>query len=53
MAGQKKRGKVLSEKQIIVVKSILNSLADNKVIQRDSIDGDQELCDKVLDAIDR
>lgn len=53
VAGQKKRGKVLSEKQIIVVKSILNSLADNKVIQRDSIDGDQELCDKVLDAIDR
>lgn len=53
VAGQKKRGKVLSEKQIIVVKSILNSLADNNVIQRESIDGDQVLCDKVLDAIDR
>jgi len=53
VAGQKKRGKVLSEKQIIVVKSILINLADNKVVQRDSIDGDKELCDKVLDAIDR
>lgn len=53
VAGQKKRGKVLSEKQIIVVRSILNGLADNKVIQRNSIDGDQELCDKVLDSINR
>lgn len=53
VAGQKKRGKVLSEKQIDVVIGILNNLADNKVIQRNSIDGDQELCDKILDAIDR
>lgn len=53
VAGQKKRGRVLSERQLVVVKSVLNSLADNKVIQRDSIDGDQELCDKVLDAIAR
>lgn len=53
VAGQKKRGKVLSEKQIDVVMGILNNLVDNKVIQRNSIDGDQELCDKILDAIDR
>lgn len=53
VAGQKKRGKVLSEKQIVVVISILNDLADNNVIQRNSIDGDEELCDKVLDAIGR
>lgn len=53
VAGQKKRGKVLSEKQIEVVMSVLNRLADNNVIQRNSIDGDQELCDKVLDALDR
>lgn len=53
VAGQKKRGKVLSDKQIDVVIGILNSLVDNKVIQRNSIDGDQELCDKVLDALDR
>ena len=52
-AGQKKRGKVLSEKQIEALKNILNDLADNKVIQRNSIDGDSELCDKVLDAIER
>ena len=53
VAGQKKRGKVLSDKQIDVVIGILNNLVDNKVIQRNSIDGDQELCDKILDAIDR
>lgn len=52
-AGQKKRGKVLSEKQMGVLKDILNDLADNKVIQRNSIDGDEDLCDKVLDALDR
>jgi hypothetical protein len=53
VAGQKKRGKVLSDKQIGVLITIFHSLADNKVIQRDSIDGDSELCDKILDAIDR
>ena len=35
------------------LKNILNDLADNKVVQRNSIDGDCELCDRVLDAIDR
>lgn len=53
VAGQKKRGKVLSDKQIGVLMTILNNLADNNVIQRNSIDGDNELCDKILDAIDR
>jgi len=53
IAGQKKRGKVLSDKQISFLIDVLNDLADNKVIQRNSIDGDAELCDKVLDAIDR
>lgn len=53
VAGQKKRGKVMSEKQIAVVMEIMNDLADNNVIQRNSIDGDSELCDKVLDAIER
>lgn len=53
LAGQKKRGKALSERQIATLKDILNNLADNKVIQRNSIDGDEELCDKVLDALER
>ena len=52
-AVQKKRGKVLSEKQIATLINILNDLANNNVIQRESIDGDKELCDKILDAIDR
>lgn len=53
IAGQKKRGKVLSEKQIAVLMNILNNLADNNVIQHDSIDGDQDLCEQILDALDR
>lgn len=53
LAGQKKRGKVLNEKQLALLKDLLNNLADNKVIQRNSIDGDEELCDKVLDALER
>ena len=52
-AAQKKRGKVLSEKQIEILMDTLNDLADNNVIQRNSIDGDKELCNKVLDAIGR
>lgn len=52
-AVQKKRGKVLSGKQIDVLVSILNDFADNKVVQRNSIDGDEELCDKILDALGR
>ena len=35
------------------LKSNSHKLADNKVIQRNSIDGDEELCDKVLDALER
>ena len=53
VAGQKKRGKVLSDKQLPILIDILNKLVDNKIIQRKSIDGDTELCDKVLDAIER
>lgn len=53
LAGQKKRGKVLSEKQLSALMDMLKELADNSVIQRDSIDGDKELCNKVLDAIGR
>ena len=53
LAGQKTRGKVLSEKQLLALKDILNSLVDNNVIQRKSIDGDEEICDKVLDALGR
>ena len=53
LAGWKKRGKPLSDKQLAALIDILNNLADNNVIQRNSIDGDKELCDKVLDAINR
>ncbi len=53
LAGQKKRGKVLTEKQIAALINTLNILADNNVIQRNSIDGDKEICDKVLNALNR
>lgn len=53
LAGQKKRGKVLSDRQLAALMDILNGLVDNNVIQRNSIDGDEELCDKVLDSLGR
>lgn len=53
IAKQKTRGKVLSTPQIETLINILNNLADNNVIKRNSIDGDRELCDKVLDVIGR
>lgn len=51
IVGQKKRGKTLSAKQLVHVTKILSSLADQGVIKRNSIDGDTEICDKILDAI--
>ena len=53
MAAQKTRGKVLSPKQIEYLKDILGLLAQNQVITRESIDGDAEICDRVLDALGR
>lgn len=48
---QKKRGKTLSDKQLTQVMKILESIAEKGVIKRNSIDGDKEICDKILDAI--
>ena len=47
------RDKELSEKQLAMLHRIFTKLADKGVIVRNSIDGDQELCDKVLDALGR
>lgn len=52
-AAQKRRGKSLSDRQIEVLVGILNNLADNKVVQHNSIDGDEAICDKILDALGR
>ncbi len=51
VSGQKKRGKALSPKQLAVIIRILINLADRGVIKRNSIDGDAQICDKILDAI--
>lgn len=53
VAGQKKRGKVLSDKQVTQVIKILGNLVDKKAILRNSIDGDQDICDRILDALGR
>lgn len=53
IASQKRRGKVLSQKQLSWLISILERLADSEVISHHSIDGDQEMCDEVLRAIGR
>lgn len=51
VVAQKKRGKALSTKQLSVIIRILTDLADRGVIKRNSIDGDKEICDKILNAI--
>ena len=48
---QKKRGKALSNKQLAVLIDILTELANRGVIKRNSIDGDEAICDKILKAI--
>ncbi len=53
IASRKKRGKVLSEKQVKWLLDILERLVDGGAIVRESIDGDQEICDQILDALDR
>jgi hypothetical protein len=53
VSAQKKRGKTMSSKQITNIMKILNTLADKKVIVRNSIDGDVEICDRILDALGR
>ena len=50
---QKKLGRALSAKQLAVIIRILTDLADRGVIKRDSIDGDGEICNKILNAIGR
>lgn len=48
---QKKRGRTLTDKQVELLVKILNHLVINGVIKRNSIDGDVEICDRVLDAL--
>ena len=49
---QRKRGKVLSEKQVNWMKSMFERMVDAKAIARNGIDSDQEMCDIVLDALE-
>lgn len=53
VVAQKKKGKTLSAKQILIVLRVLTTLADKGAIKRNSIDGDNEICDKILDVIGR
>lgn len=47
----KRTGKALTSKQAAYAKSLLVQLADSGAIRRDSADGDQAICDEILDAI--
>ena len=51
IAAQKKRGKVLTDKQVSVLMSTLEVLVNKKVVIHNSIDGDQDICDRILDAV--
>ncbi len=49
---QRKRGKVLSEKQVSWMKSMFERMSESKAIVRGGIDSDQDKCDTVLDALE-
>ena len=53
IASWKAKGKDLTEKQLSWLVSILEELVDKGVLTHESLDGDQELCDAVLEAIGR
>jgi len=53
MGMQKKNGRSLTPLQVAYAHSLLEQLADAKVVRRDSPDGDQAACDAVLDALGR
>lgn len=48
----RKRGKLLTDKQVKYLRSILNQLVSAGAIKRNGIDSDQEMCDIVLDALE-
>lgn len=51
-AAQRRRGKVLSEKQVNWMRSMFERMVEAKAIVRGGIDSDQEMCDAVLDALE-
>ena len=51
IAKQKKMGKTLSSKQLESLVNVLQEFAEKGIIKRNSIDGDQDICDRVLDAL--
>lgn len=51
ISAQKKKGKALSDKQMVHLIKSLEAMVDKGAITRNSIDGDQEICDKILDAL--
>ena len=52
-ASMKGSGRNLSPKQINWLVNICNRLVDRGIISRNSIDGDQEFCDEIMDALGR
>lgn len=52
IARQKKIGKTLTDKQLMKLVETLGVLIEKGAITRNSIDGDQEICDRILDAME-
>lgn len=53
VSGRKKSGKTLTNKQITILVRVLNKIADKDIISRNSIDNDQDICNRILDALER
>lgn len=53
IAARRTQGKTLTQKQSDKLYEILNQIVDAGAIARDSIDGDAEICNRILDAMGR
>lgn len=53
IARQRSRGKTLNGRQSNKLHELLEKIADAGAICRDSIDGDADICDRILDALGR
>lgn len=51
LASRKGKGLSFTKKQINWLVSILNALIDKNVLSKNSIDGDQDICDKVFECL--
>ena len=53
VAAQRKMGRTLTDKQVNSLKDALSIMVDKGAITKNSLDGDQDICDRILDALEK